>query len=48
MKPIIGINCDYEEEDKQPYSFCIEIIVKQLLQRVVFHCYCLSLKTKPM
>ncbi|HHT9158492.1 MAG TPA: gamma-glutamyl-gamma-aminobutyrate hydrolase family protein [Candidatus Brocadiaceae bacterium] len=21
MKPIIGINCDYEEEDKQPYSF---------------------------
>ncbi|TVM03737.1 MAG: gamma-glutamyl-gamma-aminobutyrate hydrolase [Candidatus Brocadia sp. WS118] len=21
MKPIIGINCDYEEEGKQPYSF---------------------------
>ena len=21
MKPIIGINCDYEEERKQPYSF---------------------------
>ena len=21
MKPIIGINCDYKEEGKQPYSF---------------------------
>lgn len=21
MKPVIGINCDYEEETKQPYSF---------------------------
>ena len=21
MKPIIGINCDYEGEGKQPYSF---------------------------
>lgn len=21
MKPVIGINCDYEEEGKQPYSF---------------------------
>lgn len=31
MKPIIGINCDYEEEGKQPYSFAYRNYVEAII-----------------
>ncbi len=31
MKPIIGINCDYEEEGKQPYSFTYRNYIDAIL-----------------
>lgn len=31
MKPVIGINCDYEEEGKQPYSFIYRNYVEAII-----------------